>query len=829
VLGDKARLGEMIACQMSEADGGGPSHMRFGLLRDVRKPRAAICWKALIYLIIVSGAALNAAPVKAQQLQEVIVTPRKRQESILNVPVVETAISQATLQRFQIQDLKDVATLVPGLALGDNLLSFGVQASLRGVGTNAFDIGVDQSVSLNIDGVQLTQALAFASGLFDVGQIEVLKGPQALFYGKSSPGGVISLRTADPTDRFEIIARAGYEFEAQEKRGDIIVSGPVADSLKVRLAGTYLSQEGFFDNNATALTNTGARDPAARRLMGAHEYQIRGTLLWSPTGQFDARLKVNQVHERILYNGAAQYARCPDGLGAPFGIDFIGGNNSCTLGRTFTIVSYDPVVFQLVPNDGVPYMDTTQTYGSLEMNYRPRRDITVTSVTGYYLMHEASLVNTTATTHAAPAIALSNSYKRHDLTEEIRVNSDFAGPLNFTAGAFIERGGFGNLTTIPGNPLYGLPALIAKGSNDIEIKSASIFGQVRWRIIPEVEIAAGARWSDETRSKTARTLTSGVPIPVSIPVSKIKSDTTSPEVTITYKPAEDWTVFGSARRGFKSGSFDAGAPTAPDVDTSFGDEKVEGYEIGAKSVLLGHRLAVNLAFYDYRYSGLQVGAIVEVAGVPMTRTVNAASSLVYGVDFDAAYRPEFVDGLELSLAAEWNNARFKTLNNAPCFGGQTIAAGCNLALDSRTGLFTAQDLSGRPLPRAPKWQVNFGFDYERDIGHGLTLVVSSNNHYSSSYNTVLLDPYFEKGFIKTDASIAIQGPRDGWEVALIGKNLNNAITTGLCNNYNAQGGASLGGQVTGGTGRGPAGVDEIACFMDRGREIWLRLTLRPTN
>jgi hypothetical protein len=109
--------------------------------------------------------------------------------------------------------LKDLATLVPGLLLGDNLPSFGAQVSIRGVGTNAFDIGVDQSVSLNIDGLQLTQALAF------IRQAEVLKGPQALFYGKSSPGGVISLRTADPTDSFEIIARGGYEFDAQEKRG----------------------------------------------------------------------------------------------------------------------------------------------------------------------------------------------------------------------------------------------------------------------------------------------------------------------------------------------------------------------------------------------------------------------------------------------------------------------------------------------------------------------------------------------------------------------------------------------------------------------------------
>src|SRR5438094_406745 len=84
------------------------------------------------------------------------------------------------------------------------------------------------AVSLNIDGLSLGQGLAFGSGLFDVAQVEVLKGPQALFYGKSSPGGVISLRTADPGDRFELIGRGSYEFEAREKRGELIVSGPVS-------------------------------------------------------------------------------------------------------------------------------------------------------------------------------------------------------------------------------------------------------------------------------------------------------------------------------------------------------------------------------------------------------------------------------------------------------------------------------------------------------------------------------------------------------------------------------------------------------------------------
>ena len=165
-------------------------------------------------LAAASQAAAQAAPAPSQaalqaaQLGEVIVTARKRQESILNVPVVVTALPQQTLERFQVQNMKDIATLVPGLTVGESVLSIGTQISIRGVGTSAFDPGIDQSVVLNIDGQQFSQGLAFGSGFFDMGQVEVLKGPQALFFGKSSPGGVISIRTADPTDKVEVVVRA---------------------------------------------------------------------------------------------------------------------------------------------------------------------------------------------------------------------------------------------------------------------------------------------------------------------------------------------------------------------------------------------------------------------------------------------------------------------------------------------------------------------------------------------------------------------------------------------------------------------------------------------
>jgi iron complex outermembrane receptor protein len=224
----------------------------------------------------------------APELQEVLVTARKREESILNVPVIEQVISQERLESLQVTELTDLPKLAPGLNLGHSLLSIGTLVSIRGIGTASQDPGVDQSVSLNIDGLSLGNGLAFNSGLFDVGQVEVLKGPQALFYGKSSPGGVISIRSADPTDKFEVIGRAAYEFESVNPRGELIVSGPVTDTLKLRLAGMYSTADGYFENVGTPLPGTGVVAPN-KHAPDSRDYQVRGTALWNPVSQFTAR------------------------------------------------------------------------------------------------------------------------------------------------------------------------------------------------------------------------------------------------------------------------------------------------------------------------------------------------------------------------------------------------------------------------------------------------------------------------------------------------------------------------------------------------------------
>jgi iron complex outermembrane receptor protein len=692
--------------------------------------------------------------------------------------------------------------------------------------------------------MQLSNGLAYRSAMFDLGQVEVLKGPQALFYGKSSPGGVISLRTADPTDKFEVIARAGYEFEAQEKQGDIIVSGPITDTLKGRFAARYDQQEGFFDNIATPQPGTGARAPAEAHISPSKGYTLRGTLLWNPTSQFDARFKLTQDRQRTLYAGTLQTVRCPEGTAAlPNGLQFLNPNDTCKPDRQVALIDMDPNFYPGILNNGTPYLETTQTYGTLELNYHLRPDLTLTSDTGYYLLHSTSLLNTSMSGYAGPIFGVTNGFHRREFTEELRANSDFAGPLNFTAGAFFQRGKVSDDVVLIGNSALGLPPRLVNGNSILGITANSVFAQLRYKIVPQVEIAAGARWTGEHRTDDALNLISGTPVPVPLLKPEISSSNVSPEVTVTYKPTEDITVFGSLKRAYKSGSFSIATPANPGDDPSFGDEKVDGGEFGVKSRWLDRRLAVDISAYKYRYTGLQVGAIIPVQNtIPVVRTINAGSSLIYGVEGDVSYRPEWIENLSLRASVNWNHARFKSLDNVPCYGGQTVAAGCNEVFNPAETFipgnpptvipgFSAQNQSGLPLVRAPLWETNFGFDWEHDIGADMKVVVASSTQYSSKFLTGLGEVYYQPSFFKTDLSLTLQGPRDRWEFALIGKNLNNAITSANCENFNGQGGLLPGTEITGSVNppnlRGPAGIDEVGCFMDRGREIWLRVTFKP--
>lgn len=793
----------------------------------VRTMLGTVCGLALCSAAT-SALAQDAAPLsgveEAPQGDDIIVTARKRNESILKVPVVVTAITQADLERFANDDLYTISQNVPGLLIGTSLAANGLQVSMRGIGTTANNSTVDNSISLNIDGVQLSQGLSYGMGMFDVGQVEVLKGPQALFFGKNSPAGVISLRSADPTGQTEISARVGYEFYAKERTIELVASGPVTDSVGLRLAARYSDQDGFFRNVVQVIPNRGSVNPLTRDVTPTQDLIVRGTALFQPSPGFSSRVKLS--YERFRQDGtwpALQGAYCPEGINGvpPLNLQFIG--DGCVLDRNVAAAWPDPAVWVGLRNNGRPFNDMDQVLGSVENNLEIADHIDLTTVTAYYGLTQKYLFLAGFST-ILPLVADSD-FLTHQFTQELRLASDFDTPLNFTVGAFYQRADQQTRVRLFGNPVMGLPLRSQRNDHKIDINSFSLFGQLIWRVSPQVELAGGARWTKETRRHQQwNYLASNGPVGQSVLLDpKVSSSNVSPEATITYTPNDDLTIFAAYKTGFKSGSFNGTIYAGPTTPASFGDEKVNGGEVGLKSRLGGGDLTFNAAAYYYHYTGLQVGAGEIRGAVIINRTLNAASANVYGVDLDMTYAPPSITGLRLQAAVNYNRARYGSFPNAPCGNGQTIGQGCDQLLNPTTGRYSAQDLKGETLVRAPEWMATLGFTYDMPVGGGLGLTLAGNGNYSSRYSTNLtnLPGFFQSAYAKVNASIAVHG-ESGWEISLLGNNLTNKITSGSCSNSNLQNGSFFGGQIQGGPLPGAAGSDEANCVADRGREVWIR-------
>src|SRR4051812_16504896 len=190
-------------------------------------------------------------------LEQVTVTARKRNEYLQNIPVAATVVSTEKLDNYGLRSMEAIAASIPQLNIVRGSSGSGATISLRGIGSTFTSIGIEQSVAVNLDGVYYGQGRIINEGFFDMKQVEILRGPQALFFGKNATAGVISFRSADPGNHFEALARAGYEFKGKVANFEGVVSGPVTDQLGFRLVVRYADQNGaYMENDAPAGTLT---------------------------------------------------------------------------------------------------------------------------------------------------------------------------------------------------------------------------------------------------------------------------------------------------------------------------------------------------------------------------------------------------------------------------------------------------------------------------------------------------------------------------------------------------------------------------------------------
>ncbi|SEJ80395.1 iron complex outermembrane recepter protein [Sphingobium sp. AP50] len=524
---------------------------------------------------------------------EIVVTARKRQESLLNVPVAITAVSGSTLTARNLQSIKDVAQLAPGL----NISSDGVGRvfiAIRGVGVTTVT-SVQPGVGLFIDGVYRQNTAYLNNPLVDVERIEVLRGPQGTLYGKNTLGGAINVITRAPTDELHASISSSYAGpdDAWTTAGSI--SGPIVPGqITARLAYSHRQHEGFqYDLNTKAPTNalnTDALSATVRIAPGA------GDAVLTLNGYYDWTVGVNRPYSQVL--GPTDYR---------FGTQFNASNKA--------FYRYRGVNAKLeTPIDAVS--------GSL-------------TFIGSYDLRDGNLPDIDNDFSPSDLIRTTSTDQLRTESLEMRLDSKWSDRISALFGLFYSHETAAS-NTIDNIKINGsVRTTRARNSGDTYAAFSTIF----LKINADWEASAGLRYDHEDRVARGSVMTqrstgvSGGPLPP----ANIKTDQIEPRVSLTRHWTDELMTYATVARGYRGGGFNA--PTAP--TRSYKGDSAWTYELGSRLLSRDARFALSGAFFysDYRdYIGLSSVAPAAGGGL-VTVDLNTGNVDSYGFELEGTFRP----------------------------------------------------------------------------------------------------------------------------------------------------------------------------------------------
>jgi outer membrane receptor protein involved in Fe transport len=546
---------------------------------------------------------------------------------------------------------------------------------------------------------------------------------------------------------------------------------------------------GWLRNTASALDPNpfyGIATPgAAHKGNGGEDLLGRATLVYEPSDRFTATLKVSAgVHKD---NGTSGQTLCEPagGLTKPTVLGAPDPTGECKYDKYYQNSAINPAVIKDWPlaRDGKPYTDTWSTLTSLTMDY-DLGDLKLTSVTGYFKLKHRQALDFTYSSYGQLYSALGENTRQW--SQEFRLASDFDSPVNFTLGGYWEDGKRSSPTS---SLLFFAPDPATGRSHSydnvvgVNSQTLSAFGQVRWQLTEQVELAGGVRYSRDKKSVRLGNTYVNPALAILRPAGdllagKFSDSNWSPEATLSWKPNSDTLVYGAFKTGYKAGGFANPALLVAWQglnDLRFKSETIKGFEVGVKSELLNRTARVELTAYSYKYKNLQVSNFDQ--SLFQYQIINAPSSRIKGVELAGQWRP--LQELTLNAAAAYNKAKYTDFPAFPCYTYQTRASGCTIGGTEATagGVVTGgrQNLTGRYLSRAPKWALNAGFDFETPVGQGLKIGINADAAYTSSYDAgedkapILR----QKAYTLLNAGARLSSSDIGWELALIGRNLTN--------------------------------------------------------
>ena len=675
-------------------------------------------------------------------LEEVVVTARKREETVLDAPLSITALGAGQIEARKIRGLTDLAVSMPNVALDDVGTTRGIaNFSMRGLGINSSIPSIDPTVGVFVDGVYLGMTFGAAFDLFGLDSIEVLRGPQGTLFGRNVTGGAVLVNTQKPGDEFEARVRTALDGGGDGGLNKYLMGsagGPVSDSLSVGVTAYYNDDDGWFENKLTG-DDFGAME----------QVMFRPVVVWNPNEQVE--LVVRYQYEEVEGDGSASQAHT-NGLG-------VDG----------TPVNFDRDSHDL-SIDGEGFQDTESHFVSAEMNLKIGENGVITNIFGYR-SYESDLLSDidaqpVSMFHGAATL------ESEQVSNELRYNGVFAGRFNLTTGVYYfnndidyhERRDLLGLLT-PDNS----PALRQDGGGEYEVETLGVFAAVDYDLNDSITFSAGLRYTTEEKEARIVSLVRNVNSPCNVLagtcnfdfIDDEKWDNWSPKVGMTWHVSDAARIYAHWTRGFRSGGYNLRNTAIDTVNFGpgpFGEETVDNYEIGFKLSFSQGYLSGALFFNDIEDMQREVNLADPFSGVVQV-IKNTADAEILGIELDGALN--LAENLQATGSLGWLDPEYKKVR---------------FDLNS-DGTIDGRDKDLDP-PRAAEWTWSLGMRHHLqvgDLGH-----VDTRVSYSYRDKSFFTDNNL--GYILSqkilDAGLDFHTGNGRWVFSIYGKNLLNEVKHG---------------------------------------------------
>jgi iron complex outermembrane receptor protein len=639
-------------------------------------------------------------------VEEVVVTARRREESLQTTPVAVTAITADTLEKRNVVNISDIAEMTPGLQVAQTAGTLGTATVfIRGIGYTDSEIGQDSPIGLYLDGVPSGRVSTALMQLVSPDRVEVLRGPQGTLFGRNTTGGAISITTHTSRDEFNGMVKASYGRFNQKTVTARIDSGLLGHSgVKFTAAYQHREQDGIVQSG----NQPGYLNPGAER---------SDTYFFKANGDWD-KLTAAMSLDHSKMSGTFPELQMVDAT--PAMRNLLALSSSAYGGCTYTITTGPLYNVPCDANAGEQHMESSGA--SLTLTYHLSDAVSLKSISawrGYKRDPDPAaygpLIMANVGTAAAPRIAsfrgvfdiYARSQSAHQVSEEAQVLAtvgDFDGVAGFFY--FTESGkGYG---------AFRLPFPIGTGATAADIitpryytidsKSVAGYGQVNYRpsfLDKKLEVSGGIRWTKDTRTaiQTFPLVRTGTP----------NSKNTSFLVSATYNWTDDLMTYVRYSTGYRAGGYNPRAVAG--ANPLFFPERLKSLEGGFKLEFFDKRVRFNGAAYHNKYRDLQVAQFV----VPGTSTGAAggvnqvnANATFNGVELELAAVP--VERLTVTAAFGYIDPKYTRFPSAPLAGG-ALSPGCT-AITNGSGAVVAQDCAAiAAFSHFPKTSADFSVNY----------------------------------------------------------------------------------------------------------------------